>query len=75
VDETDVLEGTGVDTTADLAHEIFLSQALMLQAIDGMGRKTEDLAKKLTENSFERFVPLSLTEFDQLLILFSPPNK
>jgi hypothetical protein len=74
VDETDVLEGTGVDTTADLAHEIFLSQALMLQAIDGMGRKTEDLAKKLAENSFERFVPLSLTEFNQLLILFSP-NK
>lgn len=74
MDETDVLEGTGVDTTADLAHEIFLSQALMLQAIDGMGRKTEDLAKKLAENSFERFVPLSLTEFNQLLILFSP-NK
>lgn len=71
MDETDVLEGTGVDTTADLAHEIFLSQALMLQAIDGMGRKTEDLAKKLAENSFERFVPLSLIEFNQLLILFS----
>lgn len=68
VDDTDILEGTGIDNAADLAHEIFISQALMLQAIDGMGRKTEELANKLADHSLDKSVlPLYIPSAIHLL--------
>lgn len=37
--------------TQDLAHEIFLSQAHMMQAVDALARRVDALAAKLTGDS------------------------
>ncbi|KAM0752451.1 concanavalin A-like lectin/glucanase [Meredithblackwellia eburnea MCA 4105] len=42
-----ILEGTVEDAVSSLAHEIFLSQARMVEAIDALARRVETLARHM----------------------------